>query len=202
MRPWRKLCPPAVRKSQQSALQTSSLFLVREAGPAAFIIEEESMREVTRVTLGDTHTCTCKQFKASKELCIHICWVLLKKLRLRTVDPLSFQVGLDQRELDNCLRGVHEWRPGVVGAGASIAETRGPGQPKPVRKRLVGDNDICPICLEEFSARRSPRSRAWGEAIGGTSRPVLVHDSTGVAPQASHGANVPSIREEGLRDRK
>ncbi|KAL1115159.1 hypothetical protein AAG570_007190 [Ranatra chinensis] len=33
-----------------------------------------------------------------------------------------------------------------------------------------------------------------------TSRPVLVHDSTGVTPQASHGANVSSISEEGLRD--
>lgn len=40
-----------------------------------------------QVFLGDPHSCTCTAFRKEKDLCKHICWILLKKFRLNRDDP-------------------------------------------------------------------------------------------------------------------
>jgi hypothetical protein len=45
-----------------------------------------------QVLLGDPHVCSCRTYRQERELCLHICWTLLRKLGLRAADPLSYQV--------------------------------------------------------------------------------------------------------------
>ena len=58
-----------------------------------------------KVFLGDVHNCTCPVFKKEKDLCKHVCWVLLKKFRVLRTDPLSWQLGLNEREINAIIRG-------------------------------------------------------------------------------------------------
>ena len=37
--------------------------------------------------LGDPHSCTCSQFLKDRDLCKHICWLLLKKFRVPQTNP-------------------------------------------------------------------------------------------------------------------
>ncbi|KAL1123476.1 hypothetical protein AAG570_002556 [Ranatra chinensis] len=56
------------------------------------------------------------------------------------------------------------------------------------------------ICRGMFGENSKKETRGKVQNPSHDPRRTLVHDSTGVTPQASHGANVPSICEEGLRD--
>ncbi len=40
-----------------------------------------------QVFLGDPHRCTCTTFMKEKDLCKHICWILLKKFRVPRSNP-------------------------------------------------------------------------------------------------------------------
>ena len=42
---------------------------------------------VLKVFLGDHHQCTCPVFRKEKDLCKHICWVILKKFRIPRNNP-------------------------------------------------------------------------------------------------------------------
>lgn len=62
------------------------------------------------VFIGERHTCTCKSYVRDRDLCKHICWILLKKFRLNKHDPstvlsflfiylVSWQLGMSEREI-------------------------------------------------------------------------------------------------------
>lgn len=40
-----------------------------------------------QVFLGDPHSCTCTSFMKDRDLCKHICWLILKKFRVPQNNP-------------------------------------------------------------------------------------------------------------------
>ncbi|XP_054272502.1 E3 ubiquitin-protein ligase ZSWIM2-like [Macrosteles quadrilineatus] len=146
---WRQLCPPQVRALQELA-SLRPLFLLRQSGPTAFIVQEAEEKPV-QVRLGDPHHCSCKIHHKSRELCLHICWVLLKKLRLRMSNPLSYQLGLVPRELGDLLepRGL----PRTVPRKPARARAE---QQAVVARRPPQSEDLCPICLLPFGDSQLP----------------------------------------------
>jgi E3 ubiquitin-protein ligase ZSWIM2 len=40
-----------------------------------------------QVFLGDPHSCTCSTFLKDRDLCKHICWLILKKFRVPQNNP-------------------------------------------------------------------------------------------------------------------
>ena len=43
--------------------------------------------------------------KQEKDLCIHICFILLKKFKLVRTDERTWQLGLNEREINQIIRG-------------------------------------------------------------------------------------------------
>ena len=74
-------------------------------GPTGFLLKEDGEEKNVKVFLGDPHSCTCATFMKEKELCKHICWVLLKKFRILRQNPVTWQLGLVEREINELLRG-------------------------------------------------------------------------------------------------
>ena len=71
-------------------MMSATIYILREVGPTGFLLKEESETRNVQVFLGDPHRCTCATFKKEKDLCKHICWVLLKKFRLSPRDPSNY----------------------------------------------------------------------------------------------------------------
>ncbi len=114
---WRKICPKMVKQNQIRAMEIDTLFLVRQNGPLAFSVQSIDqlkpfevikifgtpypLKEIPnpnfsklmfQVRLGDPHKCSCKYFKIAADLCLHICWILLRKFQIHTSDTASYQV--------------------------------------------------------------------------------------------------------------
>jgi E3 ubiquitin-protein ligase ZSWIM2 len=102
--PYRREVSDACNWHQDEALN-STIFILHQTGPTGFLLKEEGEHKNFKVFLGDVHTCTCPVFKKEKDLCKHICWLLLKRFRVLRSDPLSWQLGLNEREINGIIRG-------------------------------------------------------------------------------------------------
>ena len=102
--PYRREVSDACNWHQDEALN-STIFILHQTGPTGFLLKEEGEHKNFKAFLGDVHTCTCPVFKKEKDLCKHICWLLLKKFRVLRSDPLSWQLGLNEREINGIIRG-------------------------------------------------------------------------------------------------
>lgn len=96
---WRRTCPDVIAQRTEQVLQ-STIYILHEIGPTAFVLkEEESKKKVkvwsfcffiiifclilvcykivllcSQVFLGDPHICSCSTFRKEHDLCIHILW--------------------------------------------------------------------------------------------------------------------------------
>lgn len=85
--PYRRDISDACNWHQTQALDPeTSIFILSQTGPTGFLLKEEGETKNFKVFLGDVHNCTCPVFKKEKDLCKHICWLLLKKFRLPRTD--------------------------------------------------------------------------------------------------------------------
>jgi E3 ubiquitin-protein ligase ZSWIM2 len=104
-------------------------------------------------------------FKKEKDLCKHICWVILKKFRVDRSDPLSWQLGLNEREITQMIRGdtaqeaksrmknaVKKPNAAPNGGAMSCAS----GGPNEMNQKEITPSDICPICQDELLAKKLP----------------------------------------------
>jgi E3 ubiquitin-protein ligase ZSWIM2 len=105
----------------------------------------------TIVRLGFENACSCSVFMSEHELCVHILWILLKKLRVPSQNPLVYQLSLGilvcsyfltkvERETDEILRGNASRH--VEAPAAASAPAEGHAQ------RPIAPEDVCPICQE------------------------------------------------------
>ncbi|KAL7991574.1 hypothetical protein Chor_015830 [Crotalus horridus] len=95
---------PELSWRQDQALGTT-MRIVRELGPTAFVLQEEDQRAAElRVSLGNPHSCSCSVFLKEKDLCKHICWLLLKKFKLPRDHEYALQIGLLEREINYLLQ--------------------------------------------------------------------------------------------------
>jgi E3 ubiquitin-protein ligase ZSWIM2 len=150
-----------------------------------FVVKEDGQQKTFTVLLGDSHrldlfflcsfahqsrSCTCPTFQREKELCVHILWIMLKKLRMSPGDPLVFQLSYVEREIQMILQGavsitITEKLTHIGAARSSRpvaeikkAETPDPGGKHEREARPLDEDDVCPICQDEllgFAANRA-----------------------------------------------
>lgn len=102
--PWRNNPPAVVAERMEQCLHTQ-MFLLSQSGPLGFIVKcgEKKHRGLRNtaaadcaVFLGSENSCNCPSFLKDKELCIHILWVILKKLRVPKENSLVYQLSLGE----------------------------------------------------------------------------------------------------------
>ncbi|KAJ8024520.1 E3 ubiquitin-protein ligase Zswim2 [Holothuria leucospilota] len=158
--PFRRTATDAVSWRQDQA-QNATIYILREMGPTGFLLKEEGETKKFKVFLGDPHTCTCPVFKKEKDLCKHICWVLLKKFRIPREDAESFQLGLVEREINALLRGRTQQEARQRRNQPSPKKTsdsavmNADGKEILPQREITGD-DVCPICQDELLGTREP----------------------------------------------
>lgn len=152
--PWRRVCPDVVASRIDEAIQ-ARIYLLRETGPTGFLLKEDGSDRKLKVFLGDQHSCTCQTFMKEKELCVHILWVLLKKFRVPKENPITFQLSLVEREINEVMRGCHaRSRPGKKKDSEKdfiIFDGR-----EKLKQKDIETEDVCPICQEEFLQQPEP----------------------------------------------
>ncbi|GFO49719.1 E3 ubiquitin-protein ligase zswim2-like [Plakobranchus ocellatus] len=154
--PWRHTVSDACNWHQSQALE-STIYILRQTGPTGFLLKEEGERKNVKVFMGDPHTCTCPVFKKERDLCKHICWLLLRKFRLSVNDPLSWQLGLVEREINEILRGrVTAERPQRQSQAKTSNNSQTIDGKAVVEQREIAEEDVCPICQEELLAKKLP----------------------------------------------
>nr|XP_022306012.1 uncharacterized protein LOC111112643 isoform X2 [Crassostrea virginica] len=157
---WRRTCNDLVFWRQCQALN-ATIYILRETGPTGFLLKEEGETKPVKVFLGDPHSCTCSTFMKDRDLCKHICWLILKKFRVAQNNPVTWQLGLVEREINDILFGatvkqrktpVRRWStsgpPGTTGFTSD-------GRPT-IQQREIGDDDCCPICQDELLGKHQP----------------------------------------------
>uniref|UniRef100_A0A1I8JEG6 ZZ-type domain-containing protein n=1 Tax=Macrostomum lignano TaxID=282301 RepID=A0A1I8JEG6_9PLAT len=63
---------------QEQALG-ATIFILREIGPTGFLLQEDGSPKHIKVLIGDPHHCSCSEFRRDRDLCRHICWLLLRR---------------------------------------------------------------------------------------------------------------------------
>ncbi|XP_051986900.1 E3 ubiquitin-protein ligase ZSWIM2 [Xyrauchen texanus] len=154
---WRKTGSDVVNLHQDRALNTT-IFILKEFGPIGFLLKEDGESKNYKVCLGDPHSCTCPTFQKEKDLCVHICWVLIRKFRLPRDHEYCFQYGLVERQILELLQGLHVNKtvpPNDRGSlGSSYPEAI--EEDGSVRQKVIEKDDICPICQEELLLKKLP----------------------------------------------
>ncbi|KAK2888950.1 hypothetical protein Q8A67_014325 [Cirrhinus molitorella] len=154
---WRKAVSDAVSSHQHRALNTT-IFILKEFGPIGFLLKEDGDSKKYKVCLGDPHTCTCSTFQKEKDLCTHICWILMRKFRLPRDHDYCFQYGLAERQILELLQGLHVTKT----TSPNDRRSSGPSCPEPseedgsIRQKDIEKDDICPICQEELLLKKMP----------------------------------------------
>ncbi|XP_013415948.1 E3 ubiquitin-protein ligase ZSWIM2-like isoform X2 [Lingula anatina] len=154
---WRRTISDLVSWRQDQALN-ATIYILREMGPTGFLLKEEGESKKFKAFLGDPHKCTCSTFMKDKDLCKHICWLLLKKFRIPRTNPVTWQMGLVEREINELLRGLmahQDPRRGPPAKKVTATTTVVDGRPV-LEQREIGKEDVCPICQEELLAKHEP----------------------------------------------
>ncbi|TPP60338.1 E3 ubiquitin-protein ligase ZSWIM2 [Fasciola gigantica] len=101
-----------------------------------------------QVHIGQEHTCTCSEFKARQELCIHICWVMLKRFKVDQNNSITWQLGLVEREIQDVLDGKYSF---TVQPKSTLEKPEDePKNEGEIRQRPICPGDICAICQDEL----------------------------------------------------
>ncbi|KYO33738.1 E3 ubiquitin-protein ligase ZSWIM2 [Alligator mississippiensis] len=129
--------------------------IVRELGPTAFVLREER-GPPQRVLLGAPHSCTCAAFRRERDLCAHLCWILLKKFKLPRNHEYAFQLGLLEREINDVLQRVHQEQSSSPKAKALSTETLEKEDDGYINQKEIDVEDVCPICQEELLKKMLP----------------------------------------------
>ncbi|ESO13036.1 hypothetical protein HELRODRAFT_188076 [Helobdella robusta] len=145
---WRRVCPDLVVVRQQEAAD-ATIYILRDIGPTGFLLKEENDQKVQKVLIGERHTCSCTNFmKNSSELCKHLCWILLKKFKLSPSDPVSWQLGLCERDVNMLLKNAKS--KSRTSKDLKTETFKSEIKPKLIEQREITDEDSCPICQEDL----------------------------------------------------
>ncbi|KAK3557521.1 hypothetical protein QTP70_028335 [Hemibagrus guttatus] len=151
-RVWRKAAGDAVSWHQDESLSTT-IFILKEFGPTGFLLKEDGESKNYKVFLGDPHTCNCGTFQKEKDLCKHICWVLMRKFRLPRDHEYCFQPGLVERQILEVLQHPYKMASAPSAPAQLCSSEEDDGT---IRQKGISDDDICPICQEELIRKRLP----------------------------------------------
>ncbi|XP_054826796.1 E3 ubiquitin-protein ligase ZSWIM2 [Eublepharis macularius] len=150
----RPVATPELIRRQDQAL-SGTLRILRELGPTAFVLQaEESEEEPLRVYLGNPHSCSCSTFGKEKDLCKHICWLLLKKFKLPRDHEYALKLGLVEREINYVLKG-HQVTPEPKITVNSTEELQ-VADDGYIKQKEIENEDVCPVCQEELFKKMRP----------------------------------------------
>ncbi|XP_035248572.1 E3 ubiquitin-protein ligase ZSWIM2 isoform X1 [Anguilla anguilla] len=149
---WRHTVSDVVHLHQDQALSTT-IFILKEFGPTGFLLKEEGESKKFKVCLGNPHTCSCLTYVKERDLCKHICWVLIRKFRLPRDHEYCLQLGLVDRQISEMLQGVHSPRSPHLEDPPTPVLTEEDGC---VKQKEVEAEDVCPICQEDLMGKRLP----------------------------------------------
>ncbi|XP_026523813.1 E3 ubiquitin-protein ligase ZSWIM2 [Notechis scutatus] len=145
---------PELSWRQDQALGTT-MRIVRELGPTAFVLQEEDRRAAElRVSLGNPHSCSCSVFLKEKDLCKHICWLLLKKFKLPRDHEYALQIGLLEREINHLLQ-IPQLASQVKVIAHSLNELKTVDDGY-VKQKSIDNDDICPVCQDTLLKKMLP----------------------------------------------
>ncbi|XP_048391247.1 E3 ubiquitin-protein ligase ZSWIM2 [Stegostoma tigrinum] len=153
--PLRRTATDLVSWHQDQALNTT-IYILRELGPVGFLLKEEGISKYFKVNIGNIHTCNCSTFLKEKDLCKHICWILLKKFRLPRGHEYSFQLGLVDREIEILLDSLHVEQPPQPLLDKSKKKQKDEEVVGTVCQKEIDPEDVCPICQEELLKKKQP----------------------------------------------
>ncbi|XP_077175478.1 E3 ubiquitin-protein ligase ZSWIM2 [Paroedura picta] len=150
----RPVASPKLSWRQDQALG-STMRIVRELGPTAFVLrEEEDEEEPLKVSLGNPHSCSCSTFGKEKDLCKHICWLLLKKFKLPRNHEYALKLGLAEREINYVLQGPHVApQPKVAITCTKELQMADDGS---IKQKEIQNEDVCPICQDVLFRKMLP----------------------------------------------
>ncbi|XP_068542566.1 E3 ubiquitin-protein ligase ZSWIM2 isoform X1 [Anas acuta] len=145
----------ALRRRQERALR-GTMRVVRELGPAAFLLQEDGRRgPPLRVLLGAPHSCSCGTARAGAGLCEHLCWILLKKYRLPRDHEYACKSGLLEREIEEILERLHQ-KPTQNAKQTLLSQTPHEEHDRCIHQKEIDKEDVCPICQEELLKKMLP----------------------------------------------
>ncbi|CAF0729721.1 unnamed protein product [Didymodactylos carnosus] len=154
--PYRLECSEKCLQSQEDALN-STIYILRQTGPTAFVIKDEADSQRTyKVFLGDPHQCSCPLFQKERELCKHLCWILLKRFRIPRTNSMLWQKSLVEREINEILRGLADEQQQRRKFVTDIELKEDQLKDSEVEQRSINKDDVCPICQEEFLIKKLP----------------------------------------------
>lgn len=108
---WRRQCPGELAATIAAA-EAAQLLILARPGPTSFVVRERASESISyRVSIGNPSCCSCTAFLHTRELCVHLLWLLMKKLRLPHTNPLLWQLALVDREINEILRSVPHLKP-------------------------------------------------------------------------------------------
>uniref|UniRef100_A0A8C3T100 Zinc finger SWIM-type containing 2 n=1 Tax=Chelydra serpentina TaxID=8475 RepID=A0A8C3T100_CHESE len=148
----RRRCASAGLSWQQDQALGSTMRIVRELGPTGFVLQEEG----GRVFLGEPHSCTCATFLREKELCSHICWILLKKFKIPRNHEYAFQLGLLEGEINDMLQRLQQEQTLPSRANTLSTKTLQKEDEGYINQKEIDAEDVCPICQEELLKKMFP----------------------------------------------
>ncbi|XP_029652776.1 E3 ubiquitin-protein ligase ZSWIM2-like isoform X1 [Octopus sinensis] len=157
---YQKTCSEVVNSNQLLSL-SAKIYILRTFGPLAFLLKEDGEEKNFKTFLGRKHCCSCSLFLRTKELCRHICWLLLKKFRLTMKDPLSWQKGLSEREIDDLLAksasdaAANKTQTNTEQSAESVPPADG-AELNTVPQRKIDEDSVCPICLDNLLKSHLP----------------------------------------------
>nr|XP_060636244.1 LOW QUALITY PROTEIN: E3 ubiquitin-protein ligase ZSWIM2 [Anolis sagrei ordinatus] len=145
---------------RQDQALSGTMRVVRNLGPTAFVCKREEREEERlpaaehRVSLGNPHSCSCLTFVKEKDLCKHICWLLLKKFKLPRNHEYALQVGLVEREINYVLQHPQmiSQTPKNVDSVKEV-QTDSYGY---IKQKDIDNEDVCPICQEPLLKKMLP----------------------------------------------
>ena len=100
-KPYRSNPTPAFMNAYDRAMQ-ERFYLVNENGPTKITIEDNN-RKKFRISVGSEITCSCGGGK--KEHCVHTIFALIRIFKVDEADPLIWQLGFVEREINQILDG-------------------------------------------------------------------------------------------------
>uniref|UniRef100_A0ABM5EVZ1 E3 ubiquitin-protein ligase ZSWIM2 isoform X4 n=1 Tax=Pogona vitticeps TaxID=103695 RepID=A0ABM5EVZ1_9SAUR len=122
-------------------------FLLPPTLPALIILNQ-------LVFLGNPHTCSCAVFVNEKDLCKHICWLLLKKFKLPRDHEYALQLGLVESEINYMLQGLQVTsQPRETINSAKELQIADDGY---IAQKEIDTEDVCPICQDTLLKKMLP----------------------------------------------
>jgi hypothetical protein len=133
----------AVRERVEKIQGGSLRFIIDPRGVTKFVVKEIGSKERYTTSIGEYHTCTCKE---SDSLCIHVLYILIKYFGIPAENPILIKQPLSEHDVNRIIDG--KVRLSAPTKPRLLYKTKS-GKTK-VKRQTITDEDVCPICYDNL----------------------------------------------------